>query len=151
MSGLIYFMKKKISSLLMLNMEEIDYTLPPQVEDDGYLDIEKGIDIAKHLEEVQNASKLAQLRDMFYNLILSAKSFDFTNMEEVRQKTFWEGKGIHIEGETSQCVLHLKTNLIFTQDGKIVGKIDENFEVTHVDDLDKDVLDWIYLNKLKIN
>jgi hypothetical protein len=100
----------------------------------------KGIVIKKSLEEIHND---------FVNDIRIANEFSFQK-EPITDSAFWKGKGITVDDDKNQCVLHTKTNLVFKMTGEVIGLIDEEFNITLVDDLSDRIKEWIEYQSLKV-
>ena len=74
--------------------------------------------------------------------IITGKDYDFTDFSP-KDNSFWAGKGITIQDETDQCVIHLPTNFIFRKNGVMIGRIDEFLFVHPVEELTSQQIEWL--------
>jgi len=96
--------------------------------------------IKKSIEEIEQE---------FINDIRIANNFSFVK-EPIQDSSFWKGKGITVSDDDNQCVLHTKTNLVFKMSGEVIGIIDEEFNITLVDELRDNIKEWIEYHSLKV-
>jgi len=92
---------------------------------------------------------IEEIEQEFINDIRIANNFSFVK-EPVTDSSFWKGKGITVSDDDNQCVLHTKTNLVFKMSGEVIGIIDEEFNITLVDELRDNIKEWIEYHSLKV-
>lgn len=82
---------------------------------------------------------------IIYNIYETVKyaltgEYSFITPVNKSNKSFWKGVSFDLR-EGIKCVLHLKTKLLISYDGKLLGRYINN-EIVYLEDLDPKIIKW---------
>ncbi len=71
---------------------------------------------------------------------LPKDNYDFSVPVPKSDKKFWEGLSCELDNGL-KCIIHMKTRLLISYEGKLLGRYVDN-DIIQVEDLDPKIIQW---------
>jgi hypothetical protein len=101
--------------------------------------------LSNGIRKLKSMLYISQMNVKWYEPhIEKAKDYDFNETVDKSDKEFWQGVSSKIVDEGGievDCILHVKTNLIISYEGELIGR-DTDEGVIYLNELDPKIIQW---------